>query len=100
MNDQPAMVSTKQLIATICALLFGCFVEASSDWIAEQVGKNLTAKSIIIDAAGLFLVGLIIGVPVAMLFWNKLLSPIFGVPRVLYVHALVLVTAAYWINGL
>lgn len=100
MNNQPSTVSTRQLIATLCALVLGCLMEASSDWLTEQAGKNLTGKSILVDTLALLLVILVIGVPVALLFRNRLLAPIFGIPRIRYAHGIIVVTAAYWISGL
>jgi hypothetical protein len=81
-------------------LLLGCLIEASSDWVNSLNPPSMTLGAIALDTLGLLLVGMLIGVPVAVLLWNRLISPIFGVPRIRYVHALILVTVAYWINGL
>ncbi len=82
------------------ALILGCLIEASSDWVNSLNPPSMTLGAIALDTIGLLLVGLLIGVPIALLLWNRLVSPVFLVPRIRYVHALILVTAAYWINGL
>lgn len=89
-----------QLLVVLLALALACFIEASSDWVASLDPPSMTVGAIALDAVGLLLIGLLIGVPVTILGWNKLVSPIFSVPKIQYVHALVLVTAAYWIRGL
>lgn len=99
-NHQLGTVSSKQLAGTLLALILGCFIEASSDWLATHTDPSLTLGAIAIDTVVFFIVGLVIGVPITMFFWNRLLAPIFQIPRVKYVHALVIISAVYWINGL
>jgi|GEM_PF-3734223 len=89
-----------QICGTVIILLIACLLEGASDWFDSLNLPSLTMGAIAIDAIGIFLVGLLIGVPIGMLVWNKLVAPIFEVPKIRYVHALVLVTVIYWISGL
>ena len=95
--NQPTKI---QLAIVLMALILGCLIEASSDWVDSLNLPSMTLGAIALDTVGLLMVVLLICVPIAVLLWNRLISPIFLVPRIRYVHALILVTAAYWINGL
>ena len=100
MNDdyQLGNVSSKQLVGTLLALILACFLEASNDWITTQTDPSLTLGGIAIDTVGLLIIGLAIAIPITMFFWNRLLAPIFQMPRVTYVHALVITAAVNWMN--
>ena len=100
MNDdhQLGNVSSKQLVGTLLALILACFIEASSDWITAQRDPSLTLRGIAIETVGILFLGLAIAVPITMFFWNRLLAPIFQMPRVTYVHALVITAAVNWMN--
>ncbi len=89
-----------QILGTIIILSIACLIEGASDWLDSLNTPSLTGFKIAIDAIWLFFIGLVIGVPVAMLVWNRLVAPIFELPKVQYIHALVLVTVIYWFNGL
>jgi len=51
-------------------------------------------------AVGHLIIMLMIGIPIPLLIWNRLVAPIFGVPKIRYLHGLVLATAIYWVKGL
>ena len=93
-------VTGLQILGVLIALLLACFIEASSDWVASLNPPSLTIGAIAIDAVGLLLVGLILGIPVTILFWNKVVSPIFEVRKIRYIHGLVIFTVIYWFRGL
>ena len=92
-------VTGKKILGAVLALVIACLIEASSDWVDSLVQPHLTIGAIVIDAVGLLAVGLILGVPVAMLFWNKLVAPVFEVRKIRYLHGLIIVTVIYWIGG-
>ena len=102
MNEQTHFnkVTGKQIFGALIALLLGCFIEASSDFVMSLNPPSLTLDAITIDTFGLLLVGLVLGVPVTMLFWNKLVSPIFEIRKIKYIHGLIIVTVIYWFSGL
>jgi len=89
-----------QILGTLIILLIACLIEGASDWVDSLNPPSLTMGAIAIDAIGIFFVGLLIGIPVTMLVWNKLVAPIFEVPKIRYVHALIVCTVIYWIGGL
>ena len=89
-----------QIVVTLVIFALACLLEGASDWINSLSPPSLTIGAISVDAVAYLCAGLLIGVPVALLVWNKLVAPIFSVPKLRYVHALVLVTAIYWIKGL
>ena len=86
------------MVGTLLALILACFIEASSDWITTLNDPRLTLGGIAIDTVIALIVVLAIAVPITMFFWNRLLAPIFQMPRVTYVHALVLTAAVSWIG--
>ena len=102
MNDDHELgnVSSKQLVGTLLALILLSFIEASMDWITTLNDPSLTLGGIAIDTVGILILVLAIAVPITMFFWNRLLAPIFQMPRVTYVHALVITAAVYWIDCL
>lgn len=93
-------VSSIQIFWVVFALSVAALIEASSDWLKSQNPPSLTIGSIAMDTIGFFLVGLAIGVPVTMLFWNRLVVPVFDVRKIRYVHGLIIVTVIYWFSGL
>jgi hypothetical protein len=93
-------VTPMQTIFAILALILACYFEASYDFICSLSPPSMTQNMILIDTIGILLVGFILGFPITMLMWNKLLAPIFNIPKINYIQALVLISALYWIKGL
>lgn len=102
MNEQTHFnkVTGVQIFWVVIALSLAALIEASTDWVKSQHPPNLTLGSIGMEAVGMLLVGLILGVPITLLFWNKLIAPIFDVRKIKYLHGLVIVTVIYWFSGL
>lgn len=92
MNNQTHFnkVTGVQVFWVMVALSLAALIEASTDWLKSQTEPSLTVESIMKDAVGLLLVGFIIAVPLTMLFWNKLVAPVFDVRKIKYVHGLVI----------
>ncbi|WP_119969696.1 hypothetical protein [Shewanella japonica] len=102
MSDVEAFnkVTKKQVAVSVFFLSLACFIEASNDFVANLNPPSLTFNNILVDTVGFLIVGLVIGLPVAKAFWNRLLSQVFLLPKINYGQALVLVTCIYWIGGI
>ncbi len=99
-DDRYTGVSGTQIWLAVLLLAIAALIEGSSDWIDHGLPPSLTLPEILRDTLGMFALCLVIGVPITMVCWNKLLAPVFHVKRIGYVHGLILVAAASWIAGL
>jgi len=93
-------LSAPKLLCTLFALGLACFIESSRDWVMSLSPPRLTAGAILLDAICLLIVVLILAVPITVLVWNNLISPVFEVNKIKYIHGLVIFTVFCWIGGL
>ena len=93
-------VTKLQQFCALVALFIGCFFEASWDFLKAQTPPSMTLDAILMDTVMILAVGLVLGIPVTMLFWNRLVAPIFEVRKIRYVHGLVVATVLYWLSGI